>query len=90
MFLTPVHPKKKFVDKVLAAVALEFTPIEKRKGTRVMREQVRRQNVEISRLRDDEGMTMRNVGGGYYPPVRNKRQKRPRGWLHGRIMTILS
>lgn len=27
MFLTPVHPKKKYVDKVLAAVALEFVPV---------------------------------------------------------------
>ena len=31
MFLTPVHPKKKYVDKVLAAVALEFTPVGQRK-----------------------------------------------------------
>lgn len=31
MFLTPVHPKKKYVDKVLAAVALEFTPVVQRK-----------------------------------------------------------
>lgn len=48
MFLTPVHPKKKFVDKVLAAVALEFTPVEKkgrRKRTRVMS----KRDVETSR-----------------------------------------
>ena len=37
MFLTPVHPKKKYVDKVLAAVAIEFTSVEQRKKkTRVM------------------------------------------------------
>jgi len=36
MFLTPVHHKKKYVDKVLAAVAMELTPVERRKRTRVM------------------------------------------------------
>ena len=28
LFLTPVHPHKKYVAKVLAAAALDFTPIE--------------------------------------------------------------
>ena len=27
MFLTPVHPKKKFEDKILATVALAFSPL---------------------------------------------------------------
>ena len=27
LFLTPVHQKKKYVDKVLAAAALDFTPV---------------------------------------------------------------
>ncbi len=30
MFLTPVHPKKKYVDKVMAAVALDFSAVVKR------------------------------------------------------------
>lgn len=37
LFLTPVHPKKKFVDKVLAATAMDFAPItkkERRNGVR--------------------------------------------------------
>lgn len=37
LFLTPVHPKKKFVDKVLAAAAMDFSPItkkERRNGVR--------------------------------------------------------
>ena len=48
MFLTPVHHKKKYVDKVLAAVALEFAPAAKGRESRVMAMKSKR-DVDISR-----------------------------------------
>jgi len=40
LFLTPVHPKKKYVDKVMAAVAMNFTPVMRRvRRAKVMTEE---------------------------------------------------
>ena len=34
LYLSPVHQKKKYVDKVLAAAALDFTPVVKKEKQR--------------------------------------------------------
>jgi hypothetical protein len=52
MFLTPVHPKKKFVDKVMAAVALDFSTVGRNAKRRMAVKSA--QDFETSRCRDFE------------------------------------